>query len=253
MKFHRDISIIFGVIASFVLYLIAVLYFGAFDEVGAAISTYPGSSWFGVFLLILSYIVGGFIATYFAKEKKIKYGLYEGLILILVYFIWTIPIWYLQYSNANAPNTIFANLMILLLAITGGMLAKMTDKNYEGFNPILTVISGSAIGFSCMEILVLITGHHPGSYTLDMIGVAVGVISFLIAGFITSFLSKEKNILDGLCTGVIIILFCLLQEALLGTTVIIHVSTTVLYIISAVIGSYLAIIAAKHQKLISNG
>lgn len=251
MRFHPIISIILGVIVSFILYFIAVLGFGAFAWVGAAISTRPGSSWSGVFLLIVSYILGGFIATYFTKEKKIKYGLYEGLILILIYFLWTAPIWYLEYNNVNTFPTIFANLMILLLAITGGMFGKITDKNYKGFSPILSIIAGLAIGYSCMGVLVLITGHYPGSYTLDIIGITVGVISFLIAGFITLFLSKEKRIINGLYTGVIINLFGLLQASLY-TTVIIHVGAISLYIFSAVIGGYLAIVVAKYQKQISN-
>ena len=251
MRFHPVISITLGVIVSFIVYLIAVLGFGAFAWVGAAISAHPGSSWFGVLLLIVSYILGGFIATYFAKENKVRYGLYEGLSLILIYFLWTAPIWYLEYSSVNFLPTIFANLMILLLAVTGGILAKMKDKDYNGFNSILAIIAGSAIGYSCMSVLVLITGHFPGSYTLDVIGVIVGLISFLIAGFITLFLSKEKKILNGLYTGIIINLFGLLQAAL-ATTLIIHVSVILLYIFSAVIGSYLAMTLTNHQKQISN-
>ncbi len=66
--------------------------------------------------------------------------------------------------------------MILLLAITGGMLGKMTDEKYDGFNLILTVIAVLAIVIYCIEVLGLIKGHFTGSYTLDIIGFTVGVV-----------------------------------------------------------------------------
>lgn len=71
MRFHPVVSIIFGVIISFMLYLIAISVFGVMGWVGA-FQAIQGASWFGTFLLIISYILGGFIATYFAKEKRYK-------------------------------------------------------------------------------------------------------------------------------------------------------------------------------------
>lgn len=58
---------------------------------------------------------------------------------------------------------------------------------------MLAIIAGSIIGYSCIVLLTLITGHAPDSYSLGAIDIAVGVISFVIGGFLSVILAKEKK------------------------------------------------------------
>lgn len=79
LRFHPVISIILGLIVFFILRGIAV-FLGASSWVGAVL-VIPGYSWFGTILIVISSIFGGFIATYFAKDKNMKYGILEGIII----------------------------------------------------------------------------------------------------------------------------------------------------------------------------
>lgn len=246
MKFNPVISVFFGVIVSFVLYFIAVLGFGAGATVWGAFIIHSGSSWFGTFLLFASYIVGGFIATYLSRENKIKYGFYEGFVYIVIFLIWSMPIWFLGYNNANIfVYTLFAIFMILQFAVTGGVLGRMADKIYNGLDRPFAIITGSIFGYSCTVLLVLITGHYPGSLYPDAIGIFIGVISFLIVGFVSTFSSKENKIKYGIYAGLLLILINLIQM-LISRNIIVPLFEYVIYILSAAIGGYLAILLASH-------
>ena len=85
MRFHPIVSIFLGVIACYILRLIGINGFGVTRWVGAVL-VLPEYSWFGTYLIIVSFILGGFIATYFAKERNMKYGLFEGIIIILLQY-----------------------------------------------------------------------------------------------------------------------------------------------------------------------
>lgn len=227
MKFHPVVSIFFGVIACFVLYLIAVLC-GANPWVWGIFSVSSGYSWFGTFLIILSFILGGVISTLFAQEKKIKYGIFEGLCLLMIFFIWSMFLWSLKPGVINISNIIFQNVMIFLLIYVGGMFGLITNSKYNGFSPLFAVIAGSVIGYSCVEVLVLITGFYPSpnSYSVGMMSFIVGAVPSVIGGFVTTFLSKVKKIKYGIYTGILIILIGLLQSLIYSaaTTIIIHIN-----------------------------
>lgn len=124
MKFHPVISIFLGVIVSFILYLIALSVFGVIGWIGAFIII-PGSSWFGTLLLTISYILGGFIATYLAKEKKIQYGVYTGVIILTIGII--------QTSINNFPVVIHISKFIVYIisAAIGGYLAVLLAKHLK--------------------------------------------------------------------------------------------------------------------------
>ena len=66
MRFHHVVSIIFGFIVFAILSLIAFFVFGLKTEIGN-------------FLSFLSIFIAGFVATFFAKDRKIRYGIYEGI------------------------------------------------------------------------------------------------------------------------------------------------------------------------------
>lgn len=246
MKFHPVISIFLGVIVSVILYLIALSVFGVIGWIEAFI-VIPGSSWFGTLLLIISYILGGFIATYLAKEKKIQYGLYEGIIIILIFISLSIPHSILD-ANVLLFSLIFYCILVILLAVTGGMIGLLTDKTHNRFSPLLAIIAGSAIGTSITVMLSLIISNYPDSYYLEAVNIIIGVISFLIGGFISTLLAKEKKIQYGVYTGVIILIIGIIQTSINNFPVVIHISKFIVYIISAAIGGYLAIFLAKHLK-----
>lgn len=78
--------------------------------------------------IVISGLIGGFVATYFAKDKKIRYGIYEGILAILIYITYT----YLAYPsefefgffNYFAFLALFLIFLLLLPAIIGGYLGK---------------------------------------------------------------------------------------------------------------------------------
>lgn len=249
MRFHPVVSIIFGVIVSFVLYLVALSVFGVIGWVGA-FQAIQGASWFGTFLLIVSYTLGGFIATYFAKERKILYALYEGIFILLIFCMLTVP-----NSSLDAIKLLlfsYGGTLLILLAVTGGVFGQMINEKFNGFSPILAVIAGSIMGYSCVVLLTLLTGHAPDSYSLGLIEIVVGVISFLIGGFLSTFLAKEKKIQNGIYTGLIILTFILIIDIIEmlvnNRPIFIHQIGFVGYLISAVIGGYLAILLAKNRN-----
>ncbi|MCK9150473.1 hypothetical protein [Methanobacterium alcaliphilum] len=254
MRFHPSVSIFLGIICCFTLYLIAVLGFSANAWVGGTFTVPHNPSWFGTFLLILSFILSGVIATFFAKENKIKYGIFEGLCLILIFSIWSVCIWSLQHNVINFSNTIFSNVMLFLLVCVGSMFGMMADNEYNGFSPLLAVIAGSVIGYSSIVLLVLLTGYSPdpASYSVGMMSFIVGGLSSAIGGFVTTFFAKEKKIKYGIYTGILIIIIGLVQLLINMTTIYIHIYAFLGYVLSAAIGGYIAIMAAKHLKITPN-
>jgi hypothetical protein len=117
MKFHPVISIILGIITTFVF--ISVISFMFIYPVSNGGSV---SSWFIIFI-IFGLLLGGFIATNFAKEMKIRYSLYEGLVLgVLVYINEVINQVY------NIEFLIFVIILSALISGIGGYLAKSWGK-----------------------------------------------------------------------------------------------------------------------------
>ncbi len=256
MRFHPIVSIFLGVIICSNLRLIGITVFGVTKWVGAVL-VLPEYSWFGTYLIIVSFILGGFIATYFAKERNMKYGLFEGIIIILLLIFLTVPVVDLNnYTFTTAYMTVFAYIMIILLASLGGMLGQMTDKTYNGFSPILTVIAGFVVAFICCGLLNLILGLQPSSTTFWLIAFLVGVISVVIGSFVTILLAKEKKIQYGIYTGIVYIIISILNTYFYHINIpgsyyiqiSVIIGLIVGYLFSAVIGSYLGIIATKLLK-----
>jgi len=138
MRFHPVISVFIGVIVSFVLHLVTQSLF-----------VY---GWISVFVATFSYIFGGFIAVFYAREKKIQYGLYEGILIILILDLLA----FIASSSVSTISILYYGIFVILLAILGGIIALITDKNYNGFSPLLAIIGGSVIGYTCMQFLTSI-------------------------------------------------------------------------------------------------
>lgn len=73
MKFHPAISITLGTITVFILPLI--------------LNVFTGVTPIPIIVFIVAIMLGGFIATYFSKENKMQYGIYEGIIIIAIFII----------------------------------------------------------------------------------------------------------------------------------------------------------------------
>ncbi len=105
----------------------------------------------------LLFVISGLITTYFAKERKMRYGIYVGIcysiITILTYLLSMTA--HLNYHNLY--NFLF---LVLLFTGIGGFIGKITDKNqlYTGFRPIYAIISGFLVALLCNNLLWSITG-----------------------------------------------------------------------------------------------
>lgn len=123
MKIHPIISIVLGIVITFI-----------FLSSAQAIVTYnvfnlSSQSFLYPTLLIFGILFGGFIATYFAKIKKIRYGSYEGVILGIITSI-------ISYSGTlyvpGIQFDIFQGIAIIiifaLISSIGGYIGKSWNK-----------------------------------------------------------------------------------------------------------------------------
>ena len=142
--------------------------------------------------------------------------------------------------------------MILL----GKWQPKIINK-FNGYTPILAILIGVIITFVCVGFLELIVGTYinDSANFFGFINNIVGAVAFLIGGFTTLFLAKEKNIEYGIYTGIISItvsILCHLYGDILWSTSITIPGTYYIflgmiagYILAATAGSYLGTILNK--------
>lgn len=110
MKFHPVISIVLGIITTFVFFvLVGFLFFYGIPNFGNV------SPWFIPFFTF-GLLFGGFLATNFAKEMKIRYSIYEGLVVgVLI----SIP-----ELISQIGFVLFALVLFSLISGVGGYIAK---------------------------------------------------------------------------------------------------------------------------------
>jgi hypothetical protein len=259
MRFHPVISIFLGAVAIIVLFLILVGIQG--------VPNFNNEVFFDIFFITIIFIllVGGFIATYFAMDMKIRYGIYLGLILASLETIG-------QSSLVGYKGIAIAILIFVLFSLVtgiGGFIAKMTEKNNrqlfkskhlsDGFSPIIAVVVGFVVATICVDLLELIIGINHSSTTYGFIDFVIGAISLLIGGFVTLFLVKEKKIQYGFYVGIIVILIAILKlyaEIVSGLVInesyYVRVGSYVGYFIFAGLGGYLGIIVSERLDKKSN-
>jgi putative membrane protein (TIGR04086 family) len=205
-----------------------------------------------VIIALISNVFGGFIATFFAKEKKIQYGLYAGILI----FLSTIAM-QLIYGTFHAMYYSLINMLVyLLFASIGGFIGKMTDnierqnfKNHfdKGFNPIITIVMGFIITIFFDNLLLWITGTY-NSNPLGAASFIIGAISLVIGGFIATFFAKDKKIQYGVCAGIIVIILSIVINGTNNESYYIIISKIAGYLLSAGFGGYIGIIVDKHLK-----
>lgn len=91
-----------------------------------------------MFLPIFGYmgpLIGGIIATYYANEKKIIYGIYLGAIMTIILFIFGKSEYFL---NISFMSVLIIAFWIFLPAIIGSYLGKKAYKRYKQNNVIKT-------------------------------------------------------------------------------------------------------------------
>lgn len=239
MKFHPIISIILGTIIAFII--------------GPLIAIFNP-----IFIYIYPVLIGGFIATYFAKEKKTRYGIYVGIIIIILFGL---PAFLVDISNYT--NFLLVSFFVIIPAGIGGFLGKMTDENNRqtfkkknlnvNFHPIPTVIIGIFVTFFTSILLAIM-------FDLNSLTQLKG-ISFiggsLIGGFIATYFAKEKKIRYGIYVGIgVLIIEVLLTLYSISTgrlnpnlfNPVIMISETAGYLIAPTIGAYFGKIIDKDLK-----
>jgi hypothetical protein len=258
MRYNPVISIILGAVLIIVLFFSFVIIIGSNFNNGV-VST--------VFLIIGTLILlgGGFIATYFAKDRKIRYGIYVGIIFAVLEITAVISHGLVGYSGIFI--VIFIFVLFLLLTGIGGFVAKMTERSNRqlfkekhlsnGFSPILAVAVGLVVAYIIAILLELITGTYLTHITsFGIVDFIIGATSVVIGAFVTTFLSKEKKIQYGIYLGIIMITISLLNKLYLSSihyphfheNYLIFIGVIVGYLLSAVVGSYIGVIVVKRLK-----
>lgn len=129
MKFHPIISIILGLFVALVLVMIPLV-FDAPSLVGNA-------------MFIFAFILGGFIATYFSKDKNIMYSIYMGLIAAVLFSIIESP------DGLNKlPAILLGFIQFPGMSLIGGLPGKIdyeSVKQTKQFGPIIAIIAMIAI------------------------------------------------------------------------------------------------------------
>ncbi len=253
MRYNPIISIFLGAVAIIVSVLILA---------GIQVSSNLNNKvMMDIFFIIvtLMLLVGGFIATYFARDMKIRYSIYLGLILAFLETVGNGAL--VGYKGIGIAILIFV--LFILITGVGGFIAKMTVKNNRqsfkskhltnGFNPIIAIAVGFIVATVCADLLDLISGINSVATTFGVIDFVIGSISLLIGGFVTLFIVKEKKIQYGFYVAIIAIIISILKlyiDILQGITIhrsyVVVLGAFVGYLLFVGIGSYLGIIVAKH-------
>jgi MFS family permease len=263
MRFNPILSIILGAFVIIVALLSLVGILGAPN----LNNNFIGSIFFVTVTLIL--VLGGFIATYFAKESenkiwygyKIRYAIYLGIILAAIETI-AIGHTLIGYQGIGIATGFFV--IFSLITGFGGFIAKMTEKNNRQqfksklinneFKSIIAVVVGFVVASACAALLELILGINSATTTYGIIDFVIGAISLIIGGFVTLFLVKEKKIQYGFYVGIIAILVGILKlyaEIVSGLVInesyYIRVGVYVGYFLFAGLGGYLGILLANYK------
>ena len=108
-------SIITGIIVTFIIWLvIALISYKIFQQTNSNLSNF---NFVDKAELIGTSIIGGFIATYFGKEKQLLNGIYVGLGVLIIVMILTVYVITKGYSIIHVFNP-----LISIIAILGCML-----------------------------------------------------------------------------------------------------------------------------------
>ena len=259
MRYNPILSIILGAVVIIVLSFIAAV--GLVEPHG------NNNIIMDIFVIIatLILILGGFIATYFAKDMKVRYSIYLGLILATLVTIGEIGRNLAGYQGIGIVILIFV--LFPLVTSIGGFIGKMTEKTNRqlfkskhwnnGLSPILAIVVGLFVAYIIATLLELITGTYQTHITsFGIVDFIIGATTVLIGAFVTTFLNKEKKIQYGIYLGIFMITISLLNKLYLSSihyphfheNYLIFIGVIVGYLFFAVVGSYIGVIVTKHSN-----
>lgn len=229
MKLHPAVSITLGFVVLIILNLIVFLWFNI-DSIAGFITYF------------LSFIIGGFFAMYFAREKKIRYILYALIpVMIFLFFL----------------NQVFSGLVALIFMPIGGLLGKITYKDIRDirFNirAIIIGIIATFIIYFLVSYSIIYLFHSTGLNSV-LLAAFVLVGSSLIGGFIATYIPYEKNITNGIFVGIAPLIIGFVGStvlSLIGQPNSLHLINFISHsgsVLTATIGGYLAIKTSKRYQ-----
>ncbi len=200
-------------------------------------------------LLFLSFFLAGFIVMYFAREKKLQYLFYEGILVLIVSTI---------MFRLSVNGFIYSILFVLIFTLLGGIIGKFSGQSVEkkslNFHPVISIALGVIISFIIFDFLSSLIPIGVSDSIFQQISTIESMGSLVIGGFIATYFAKEKKIKNGIYVGITWILIYFIPSIIFfGLSSLSNPINTVLmdigFIIAPTIGSYLAILIDKRQKL----
>jgi hypothetical protein len=125
MKLHPLISIILGLIVTFFCY-------GSLGIILGINSPFFGLNYFAI--AMISLFIGAFVCTFFAKEKKIKYGIYLMIIFVILGFLNHLHFnitHHITYLNYQFLVDIGAIVGYFFIAVIGGYIGIILSKTFK--------------------------------------------------------------------------------------------------------------------------
>ena len=128
------------------------------------------------------------------------------------------------------------------------------------FHPIIAIITGLFVTYICIGFLALITGivtsiDISARIPFGITNVVIGITSFLIGGFVSTFLASKKKIKYGIYIWIIFMIINILGELYFkirglhpNQNYLIIIGTSIGYLLTVTIGSYLGKAADEHLK-----
>jgi len=255
MKFHPTLSIFLGFL--FILFGMAIA-LEIFRSNPFTVFTAP------IYFIII--ILGGFIASYLSNKKRILYGSYLGIVtdVFLLLFMFAGPL----------PNSIYNGYLIflgvvsiaiitLLFTSIGGLIAVLINDNdrklfkvkywKNGIDVFPAIIIGIITTFIIYSGLIF-ASNNSSQTAINYTILTIGVIAYFIGGLVTILLANDRKIKYGLITGIITFMIGGLLKLyaimsgfpILNESYLFMVIFSILYIISAAFGGYIAIIMYKN-------
>jgi hypothetical protein len=122
------------------------------------------------------------------------------------------------------------------------------------FHPVISIIIGLIIAITFGGLLKLILGLN--SPFFGVINFQIGVTTFALGAFITTFLAKKEKIEYGIYFAAILLTFFILTESYSDTSIYtsyyvqagVFIGAIVGYFFSAIVGSYLGITIREHSQ-----
>lgn len=144
-------------------------------------------------LLFLSFFLGGFIVMYFAREKKLQYLFYEGILVLIFSTI---------MYRLSVNGFIYSILFVLIFTLLGGIIGKFADQAVEkkslNFHPVISIALGVIISFIIFDFVFSLIPIGVSDSIFQQISTIESMGSLVIGGFIATYFAKKKGFVETL-------------------------------------------------------